>query len=344
MLLALVFASRGYAYLAALWFGLSAAGLLVFQAWMIGLGSGIHLYLFLHAVLPFGIYPPRYGRWTLLPPVIYMGVFLVVLLCAPAQPVVDVGPDMRQVLGVLNPLFVFLSLAVFGYHERSHTLAAELEVEQERQRAEHLLLNILPAEIAERLKRDDSAIADGFAEVTVLFADIAGFTQIADRLPPALLVAMLNQVFSAFDVLAERHGIEKIKTIGDAYMAAGGLPQQRSDHAQAVADMALDMLHALDEVRSLLGQPLFLRIGIHTGPVVAGVIGKRKFIYDLWGDTVNVAARMEAQGEAGRIQVSADTARKLRGTHTLEDCGLSVIKGKGELQTFWLTGRTAAEV
>ncbi len=343
MLLSLSFAGRGYHFMAALWFGLSAAGLLVFQTWMIGRDSGIHLYLFLHAVLPFGIFPPRYGRGVLIPPVIYLLVFLAVLLGAPAQPAIDVGPGMRQVLGVVNPLFVFLSLAVFGYHERSNTLAAELEVEQERQRAEHLLLNILPAEIAERLKRDDSAIADGFAEVTVLFADIAGFTEMADRLPPAQLVAMLNEVFSQFDVLAERHGLEKIKTIGDAYMAAGGLPQLRSDHAQAVADMALDILHALEGMRSPLGQPLTMRIGIHTGPVVAGVIGKRKFIYDLWGDTVNVAARMESQGEAGRIQVSAATAYKLRATHALEDRGLSVIKGKGELQTYWLTGQRAAK-
>ena len=159
MLLSLVFAGRGHHFLAALWFGLSAAGLLIFQTWMIGMDSGIHLYVFLHAVLPFGTFPPRYGRGILIPPMIYLLMFLAVLLGAPAQPAIDVGPGMRQILGVVNPLFVFLSLAMFGYHERSNTLAAELEVEQERQRAEHLLLNILPAEIAERLKRDASAIA-----------------------------------------------------------------------------------------------------------------------------------------------------------------------------------------
>lgn len=159
MLLSLVFAGRGHHFLAALWFGLSAAGLLIFQTWMIGMDSGIHLYMFLHAVLPFGTFPPRYGRGILIPSMIYLLMFLAVLLGAPAQPAIDVGPGMRQILGVVNPLFVFLSLAMFGYHERSNTLAAELEVEQERQRAEHLLLNILPAEIAERLKRDASAIA-----------------------------------------------------------------------------------------------------------------------------------------------------------------------------------------
>ena len=342
MLIALVFAHRGHAFLAALWFGSTSAGMLIGQAWMTGLDTGVHLFLFMHAVLPFGLIPAHYGNRVFLPPLVYFAAFLFALLGLPAQPVVDVGPEMRQILGVLNPLFVFLSLAVFGYHERSTNLAAEAEVEQERQRAEHLLLNILPPEIAERLKRDESAIADGFADVTVLFADIAGFTPLADRMTPAQLVAMLNDVFSQFDGLAERHGLEKIKTIGDAYMAAGGLPKPRDDHAQAVADMALDMLHALDNIRTPLGEPLVMRIGIHTGPVVAGVIGKRKFIYDLWGDTVNVAARMESHGEAGQIQVSVDTARKLQGSHELQDRGLSVIKGKGELQTFWLTGRKAA--
>jgi class 3 adenylate cyclase len=344
MLVALVFAARGHAFLSALWFGMSAAWLLIFQAWIVGLDTHIHLYFFMHAVLPFGIVPERYGRRLLCMPLIFLAAFLFALLGLPAQPVVDVGSTTRQVLAVMNPLLVFLSLAVFGYYERLNTLAAEREVQQERLRAEHLLLNILPAEIAERLKRDDSAIADGFAEVTVLFADIAGFTQMADKLPPARLVAMLNEVFSQFDGLAERHGLEKIKTIGDAYMAAAGLPQPRSDHAEAVADMALDMLQVLAAMRSPLGLPLAMRIGIHTGPVVAGVIGKRKFIYDLWGDTVNIAARMESHGEAGQIQVSAETARRLQATHVLEDRGLSVIKGKGELQTFWLTGRKAAGV
>jgi len=339
MPIALVFSARGHMYLSALWFGLSAAWLLIFQTWMVGRDAGFHLYFFLHAVLPFGIIPSRYGKWVLLPPIIYLGAFLVALFAAPAQPVLDVGEDIRQLLATLNPVLLFLSLAVFGYNERANTLEAEAEVEQERQRAELLLLNILPAEIAERLKRDDSAIADGFSEVTVLFADIAGFTQIADQLPPAALVAMLNEVFSRFDLLAERHGLEKIKTIGDAYMAAAGLPRPREDHAQAVADMALDMQAALGSLRSPLGPPLVMRIGIHTGPVVAGVIGRRKFIYDLWGDTVNVAARMESHGEAGQIQVSAATALKLRDTHTLQDRGWSAIKGKGELQTFWLTGR-----
>jgi PAS domain S-box-containing protein len=208
----------------------------------------------------------------------------------------------------------------------------------EREKAEMLLLNILPAAIAERLKQHES-IADSFEEVSVLFADIVGFTQIASRISPTELVNLLNQIFSIFDQLAEKHNLEKIKTIGDAYMVVAGLPMPRIDHACAIAEMALDMQQAVTNFSTHFGIDLNLRIGINTGPVVAGVIGIKKFIYDLWGDTVNIASRMESQGIAGCIQVTGITYQLLQQQYLLEQRGTIQVKGKGEMITYFLTGR-----
>jgi class 3 adenylate cyclase len=182
-------------------------------------------------------------------------------------------------------------------------------------------------------------IADRFAEVTILFADIIDFTGLSARVTPEELVTILNTVFSAFDRLSERHGLEKIKTIGDAYMVAGGLPEPRPDHAEAVAEMALDMQSEIDRLGAELGRPLGLRIGIDSGAVVAGVIGTRKFAYDLWGDAVNTASRMESQGVANGIQLTEGAYRRLRDTHICEDRGVIDVKGKGVLQTYLLKGK-----
>ena len=341
-MISLLFSARRSTYLATLWFGAIAAASLIAQTYVIGRGTGIHLFLLLHAVGPFVLVPPRYRKWVFLQSGLYFACFLFALIVIPDRPLAHIAPDVERTMLDFNLTALFISLVAFGYYERTNTLAAEAEVERERQRAETLLLNILPGPIAERLKRDTSAIADGFAEVTVLFADIAGFTPLASRLQPAELVGMLNQIFSEFDALAEKHGLEKIKTIGDAYMAAAGLPDPRPDHAEAVAAMALDMLESLSRVQAPLGAKLQMRIGIHTGPVVAGVIGKRKFIYDLWGDTVNLAARMESHGEAGRVHVTAATADHLRDSFDLEMRGLVAIKGKGEVECYWLRGPRAS--
>jgi len=209
----------------------------------------------------------------------------------------------------------------------------------ERAKSDALLRNVLPEPIAARLKEMQGAIADSFREVTVLFADVEGFTPMASKLEPEQVVGMLNEVFTEFDQLAEKHGLEKIKTIGDAYMVAGGLPEPRGDHAIAIAEMAIDMMKSLPKLRTPNGDPLNLRIGIHTGPVVAGVIGKRKFSYDLWGDTVNTASRMESHGTSGRIHVTAAFRKALGDHYELEDRGPISLKGKGELSTFFLIGR-----
>jgi class 3 adenylate cyclase len=215
------------------------------------------------------------------------------------------------------------------------------QLQSEREKSERLLLNILPQSIAARLKNGETVIADHFSDVTVLFADLVDFTRLASRIPATDLVRLLNEVFSQFDWLAELHGLEKIKTIGDAYMVVGGLPHPRADHAVAVAEMALDMQRVIRRVDTLGGIPLELRIGLSSGPVVAGIIGSKKFIYDLWGDTVNIASRMESQGELGCIQVSASTHDLLSHTHLLRERGPIEVKGKGEMKTYFLLGRQA---
>jgi class 3 adenylate cyclase len=229
---------------------------------------------------------------------------------------------------------LFAAVLVLGEAVRSRRA---LQLEQER--SERLLLNVLPAPIATRLKAGEAVIADAFPEVTVLFADIVDFTRRSRRISPAQVVQALNELFSAFDRLARRQGLEKIKTIGDAYMVAGGLPAPRPDHAEAIAEMALQIRDEVPRHVDPSGQPLAVRIGMDTGPVVAGVIGTSKFIYDLWGDTVNTASRMESDGVAGCIQVTERTYQRLRDGYRFERRGPIQVKGKGEMITYFLFGR-----
>jgi class 3 adenylate cyclase len=224
--------------------------------------------------------------------------------------------------------------AAFAALERS--LA---ELQQEREKSEKLLRNILPEKIADRLKNGESSIADSFHSVTVLFADLSGFTEFSQHCDARHLVDLLDEIFSAFDHLANTHGVEKIKTIGDAYMAVAGLPVPRDDHADAVAGMALGMLEAFRDVMTRRGLSLAVRIGIHSGPVVAGVIGRHKFSYDLWGDTVNLASRMESHGAPWRIHVSEPTRSLLGDRFRFADRGHVTMKGKGDVRTFFLLGR-----
>lgn len=212
-------------------------------------------------------------------------------------------------------------------------------IQAEQEKSERLLLNILPQPIAERLKQGQVTIADNFADVTVLFADLVDFTKLSTRISPKELVSLLNEIFSTFDQLADRHGLEKIKTVGDAYLVVGGVPMPRPDHTQAMAEMALEMQQAVSRLSTALGESFNIRIGINTGPVVAGVIGAKKFSYDLWGDTVNTASRMESHGLAGHIQVTAATYERLKNLYEFEERGCISVKGKGEIRTYLLTGR-----
>ena len=215
------------------------------------------------------------------------------------------------------------------------------QIRLEREESNRLLLNILPGPIAERLKQGPGVLADSFAEVTVAFADIVGFTRIAAEMSPEELIGFLNGVFTEFDGLAQRHRLEKIKTIGDAYMVVGGLPTPDSNHVERVAEMALAMLDAVRPLGRRIGRAVDLRIGINTGPVVAGVIGSSKFIYDLWGDTVNIASRMESLGQPGRIQVTGATRARLCERFDFEARGSVPVKGVGPMETWFLVGPRA---
>jgi adenylate cyclase len=216
---------------------------------------------------------------------------------------------------------------------------ARIELEAEQERSNRLLLNILPEAVARQLKQEHRTIAEHFAEASVLFADIVGFTQLSAGIPPQELVTLLNQIFSTFDQLAEQHRLEKIKTVGDSYMVVGGLPLERPDHLEAITDMAIEMQKAIAQFSVEPEQPFSIRIGINTGPVVAGVIGRKKFIYDLWGDTVNVASRMESLGLPGRIQVTEAVYERLQDGYLFESRGTISVKGKGEMTTYLLLGK-----
>ena len=233
---------------------------------------------------------------------------------------------------------VFILLAVFA-RQREEALSA---LRDEQAKSENLLLNILPRSIAEKLKADAHTIADQFSEASILFADVVDFTPLAEAMPPADVVGILDHLFSHFDTLAERYGLEKIKTIGDCYMVAAGVPTPRPDHARALARMALDMVDAMRSSDDVGHLGLELRIGINSGPVVAGVIGRKRFLYDLWGDAVNTASRMESHGTPGRIQITRATYELLAGEFDCEPRGTIAIKGKGEMEVWYLVGRRAS--
>jgi class 3 adenylate cyclase len=248
------------------------------------------------------------------------------------------GP-FREFFFAMNVIFVAIIVCATVRY-----FAVRLEAEQVR--SEALLFHVLPASIAERLKTGEEPIADLCPEVSVLFADLVGFTRLSMHVPPTEMVEMLNRVFSRFDALALRHGMEKIRTIGDGYLVVAGLPAGRPEQAvasaMAAAEMALDLQEAVRRLALESGWPLSLRIGIASGgPIIAGVIGTQKYVYDVWGDVVNTASRMESHGVPGTIQITEATYQRLQGLYTFEDRGLLEVKGKGSMYTYLLTGRVA---
>jgi adenylate cyclase len=212
------------------------------------------------------------------------------------------------------------------------------DLEREKRRSESLLLNILPQSIVNRMREGEVVIADHVSEVSILFFDLVGFTALSQSLSPQRTIEVLSRIFSTFDHFVSEHGVEKIKTVGDTYMVAGGIPEPRSDHASRIARLALRMMEAVETISDSIGLRLQARIGIHAGPVVAGVIGTHKFVYDVWGDTVNTASRMESHSLAGRIHVSATVRTALRDCFAFEPRGPIQIRGKGEMETFFLVG------
>jgi class 3 adenylate cyclase/CheY-like chemotaxis protein len=218
------------------------------------------------------------------------------------------------------------------------------EIKREKERNEDLLLSILPRGIIDRINQGETLIADDIGEATILFADIVNFTPLAGRVPASDLIVFLDKIFSAFDALAEKYAAEKIKTIGDAYMVALGLLEARRDQADAAALLAQTMLNTVDEIAADTLVPIAVRIGLHTGPAIAGVIGRKKFSYDVWGNTVNIASRMESHGQAGKIHLTQSVARRLDGRFALEDRGEIDVKGSGRMRTFFLGPRLPAHV
>jgi class 3 adenylate cyclase len=266
-----------------------------------------------------------------------------VVLIGPQAPTAIQGTAIEKALLASNVAVTVIFISAVVLYARRLADNAEAELELANQRSEELLLNILPKEIADRLKAGEVVIADRAEHVSVLFADLVDSTPMSEKLTPRQMVEVLNEIFTPFDDLADVLGLEKIKTIGDAYMVVGGLPIERADHLEAIAEMALRMRQEIAKHNVPKFGALEMRYGIHTGPVVAGVIGKRKFSYDLWGDTVNTAARMESHGVPGHIQVTAAVRDGLADTYHFEERGPVEIKGKGMLTTYFLVGKGIAE-
>jgi adenylate cyclase len=243
--------------------------------------------------------------------------------------------DTFFLMNIMGTACILYAVMRYFQSQKERTLQ-ELALEQER--SEKLLLNVLPKSIANRLKDNDMRIADSHESVTILFADIVGFTKLTASMPPADLVELLSQLFSRFDQLADHHGLEKIKTIGDGYMVVGGAPMGLDNHASVIAKLALEMQHELAAFNKETGNKLKMRVGISSGAVVAGVIGTTKFAYDIWGDPVNMASRMEQTALPGSIQVSEDTYNLIKDDYKFEARGLVKIKGKGEVNTYQLKG------
>ena len=308
----------------------------VVASMLLGGRVGFVYYYFLFATVAFLLFEDKpWLKWAFALLSAACAVFIRVA-ASTDDAVLGVTPMVARMLDVISAIAVIGTVMIIVHLFTRDTTVAEARLAEEHARSEKLLLNILPGAISTRLKDQGDAIADGFADVTVLFADLVGFTELSQRLTPEQLVSMLNRIFSAFDDLAAELGLEKIKTIGDCYMVAAGLPEVRPDHAQAMARMALRMRTALERINAEHGYALRIRIGVHTGPVVAGVIGKKKFIYDLWGDTVNTASRMESSGVEQRIQVTKEVHDRLGDAFETEARGTVKVKGKGDMETYWL--------
>lgn len=309
--------------------------LLVFYGWE----AGVYMYFFLMIAVPFAIFSRQ--QKALITPMACLAVAMLIGVYV-YYGVFEMRPlVIRDTRGIMVNMFTNLSgvsiaSILLMRHMRNVHFQAEDGLEQEHRRSEELLLNVLPASIAERLKQGEKPIADDFSEVSILFADIVGFTELSGRMQARDLVDLLNEIFSDFDRLADEHGLEKIKTIGDCYMVVAGLPQPRPDHAVAMARMAFAMQAKLAESRARRGHLLQIRVGIHSGPVVAGVIGHRKFTYDLWGDAVNTASRMESHGAPGEITVSSRTFELVREKYNGQERAPLEIKGKGVMTTWFL--------
>jgi adenylate cyclase len=307
--------------------------------WLVGTGSGLQFYFLVAACLV----------------VLQLGVdriFLAAILAAIAAGMVialqflvprDTGvqpPWALSVNFVVTTISACVMIVTTVWYAVREIIRAEAAMEVEYERSEALLANILPSSVADRLKDPSrNTIADKYDDASVLFADIAGFTERASDMAPDRLIRFLDRLYGDFDALVDKHGLEKIKVSGDSYMVVSGVPQPRADHVEALAAFALDMAEAAGRLKDSRGEALPLRIGLASGPVVAGVVGSRRFFYDVWGDAVNVASRMESTDSIGRIQVPEDVYRRLKDDFVLQERGAVEVKGKGLMRTWYLIGR-----
>ncbi len=327
---------------AAMVFVIVSFSALTFVGTQIGTDSGVQFYYLVSAslaVLVLGI-----DHLMLAGVVAAVGAALVIGLQYFVPADTGIQPRWALVSGfVFTTVGACILMFTTVWYVMREVSRAEAAMEVEYSRSEALLTNILPATVAEKLKDPaHGVIADRYDDASILFTDIAGFTERASDMPPTDLVRFLDRLYTTFDRLVDRHGLEKIKTTGDAYMVVSGVPTPRADHVEAIAALALDMSRAVAGLSDPHGNPVPLRMGIAAGPVVAGVVGARRFFYDVWGDAVNVASRMETTDEIGRIQVTQDVYERLRDEFVLQERGEVAVKGKGVMRTWFLVGRNAA--
>ncbi|PJZ36971.1 hypothetical protein CH354_12285 [Leptospira levettii] len=336
-LFVLYFNYKGWYTFAKLFFLYTAMLCVVFNSLQAGRESDNHLFLLLISIMAFYTFPPKQLRYITRVSISALILFISVeFYLTNKGPIIQAPPEFFQLgrLITLVALCILVYIVTLFNYKTLHKAQDLLELEH--QKSESLLLNILPASIADRLKSKNEIIADKSSEATILFADIVDFTVLSQTMEPEKIVSILNEIFSEFDTIVQNHNLEKIKTIGDAYMVASGIPEAREDHCEAVALCALDMLSSIENGITQDSKPFKIRIGIHTGPVVAGVIGKSKFIYDLWGDSVNTASRMESHGTEGKIHVSKEVYQKLKSNFTFETKREIQVKGKGIMETYFL--------
>ena len=307
--------------------------------WFVGTGSGLQFYFLVASclvVLQLGI-----DRIVLAAGLAAIAAGLVITLQFLVPRDTGVQPAWALSLSfVVTTISGCVMVVTTVWYSVREIVRAETAMEMEYERSEALLANILPASVAERLKDPGhNIIADKYDDASVLFADIAGFTERASEMAPDKLIRFLDRLYSDFDALVDKHGLEKIKVSGDSYMVVSGVPQPRPDHVEAIADLALDMAKVANGLRDSQGRAVPLRIGLANGPVVAGVVGSRRFFYDVWGDAVNVASRMESTDSVGRIQVPEEVYQRLKNDFVLQERGALVVKGKGLMRTWYLVGR-----
>lgn len=325
--------------IASLTFVTVAFASLTYVGWHIGTDSGLQFYYIVSASLAVLVLGVEHLVMASVVVAIGAGLTIASQFVVPGD--TGIQPRWAVEFGfVLTTISACVMIFATVYYAMREVSRAEAAMEVEYGRSEALLANILPATIAARLKDPaHGVIADRYEDASILFADIAGFTERASHMPPADLVRFLDRLYTTFDRLVDKHGLEKIKTTGDSYMVVSGVPQPRADHVEALAALALDISRAVGDLRDPTGRPVPLRIGMASGPVVAGVVGARRFFYDVWGDAVNVASRMESTDPEGRIQVPQDVYERLRDRFELEERGDVEIKGKGVMHTWYLVGR-----